>query len=107
MRTAFTILIITVLAWLVLACNSTNGRSNIQLEPVRTERLEPSPGSLKIGVVGSFPYKDLHKVISEWATLYGPGPSYSRLMKFAMDAKTASYMPVSYTHLTLPTLYSV
>ena len=94
MRTAFTILIITVLAGLVLACNSTNGRSNIQLEPVRTERLEPSPGSLKIGVVGSFPYKDLHKVISEWATLYGPGPSYSRLMKFAMDAKTASYMPV-------------
>ena len=39
-----------------------------------------------MGVTGAAPHKDMHAMVSEWAALFGPGPSHGRLMRFAIDA---------------------
>ena len=42
----------------------------------------PPPGTLRVGVVGAAPHLDLHRLVSEWATLFGPSLAYSRLLRF-------------------------
>jgi len=59
--------------------------------PTATPTAEPTPlpppeGTLRVGVTGAAPHKDMHAMISEWASLFGPGPSHGRLMRFALDA---------------------
>jgi len=39
-----------------------------------------------VGVTGAAPHKDMHAMLSEWAALFGPGPSHGRLMRFVLDA---------------------
>ncbi len=39
-----------------------------------------------MGVTGAAPHKDMHAMLSEWAALFGPGPSHGRLMRFVLDA---------------------
>lgn len=101
MRNKLALIFSIFLISLMLACSSGNVDSKNKLTPTPTsiptqmERLEPTPGVLRVGIVGSFPYSDLHEVISEWATLYGPGPSHSRLMKFIPNMDTALYMTVA------------
>ena len=79
------VLVITLLlmSWLIACSNADADFNNPPtIIPNNIERFEPASGVLRVGVAGSFPYNDLHGIISEWATLFGPGPSYSRLMKF-------------------------
>jgi ABC-type transport system substrate-binding protein len=42
----------------------------------------PPSGNLRVAVVGTTFHRDLHKVLSEWGTLFGPGLAYSRLFRF-------------------------
>ncbi len=42
----------------------------------------PPAGTLRVAVTGAAPHLDLHRVVSEWATLFGPGTAYSRLLRF-------------------------
>ena len=35
-----------------------------------------------MAAVGAAPHRDLHRLVSEWATLFGPGLAYSRLLRF-------------------------
>ncbi len=52
--------------------------------PTATPPAGPPPaGTLRVAVTGAAPHLDLHRVVSEWATLFGPGPAYSRLLRFA------------------------
>ncbi len=39
-----------------------------------------------MGVTGAAPHKDMHAMLSEWAALFGPGPSHGRLMRFVLNA---------------------
>ena len=51
--------------------------------PTPTPTLGPPPvGTLRVAVTGNAPHLDLHQLVSEWAALYGPGPAYSRLLRF-------------------------
>ena len=59
--------------------------------PTPTPTAEPAPlppaeGTLRVGVTGAAPHKDMHAMLSEWAALFGPGPSHGRLMRFALVA---------------------
>ena len=42
----------------------------------------PSGGLLRVAAVSAAFQRDLHQVVSEWGTLFGPGPAYSRLLRF-------------------------
>lgn len=39
-----------------------------------------------MGVTGAAPHRDMHAMVSEWAALFGPGPSHGRLMRFTLEA---------------------
>ena len=59
--------------------------------PTATPTAEPAPlpppaGTLRVGVTGAAPRRDMHAMVSEWAALFGPGPSHGRLMRFALHA---------------------
>ena len=59
------------------------------LAPTPTPTAEPTPlpppeGTLRVGVTGAAPHKDMHAMVSEWAALFGPGPSHGRLMRFTL-----------------------
>ena len=54
--------------------------------PTATAR--PPDGLIRVAVTGAAPHWDLHRVVSEWATLFGPGLAYSRLMRFATGPDT-------------------
>lgn len=45
----------------------------------------PPDGTLRAAVTGGAPHLDLHAAVSEWAALFGPGPSHGRLMRFAVE----------------------
>ena len=52
-----------------------------------TPTVEPTPapppeGTLRVAVIGAAPHQDLHRVVSEWATLFGSGLGYDRLLRF-------------------------
>ena len=42
---------------------------------------------MRVAVTGATPHWDLHALVSEWATLFGPGPSHARIFRFALDAE--------------------
>ncbi|MEE8519659.1 MAG: hypothetical protein V3S98_11090, partial [Dehalococcoidia bacterium] len=44
--------------------------------------VSPEEGTLRVAVTGAAPHRDLHTVVSEWATLFGSSLGYSRLMRF-------------------------
>ena len=50
--------------------------------PTPTPAGPPPAGTLRVAVTGAAPHLDLHRVVSEWATLFGPGTAYSRLLRF-------------------------
>ena len=51
--------------------------------PSPTPTPEPPPqGILRVAAVGAPEEPDLHRHVSEWATLFGPGLAYSRLLRF-------------------------
>lgn len=56
--------------------------------------LPPPEGTLRVGVTGAAPHKDMHAMLSEWAALFGPGPSHGRLMRFVLDADGAPMLEV-------------
>ena len=59
--------------------------------PAPTATPEPPPaGTLRVGVTGAAPHLDMHRVVSEWATLFGPGTAYSRLLRF-VSGQGAAY----------------
>ncbi|MCH7655681.1 MAG: ABC transporter substrate-binding protein [Chloroflexi bacterium] len=49
----------------------------------------PPAGTLRVAVTGAAPHLDLHRVVSEWATLFGPGPAYSRLLRFVSGPRAS------------------
>ena len=68
-------------------------------EPAATPTVEPAllpppEGTLRVGVTGAAPHKDMHAMISEWASLFGPGPSHGRLMRFVVEAGGPSTLEV-------------
>ena len=64
------------------------------LTPTVAPPRTPPQGTLRVAVTGALPHRDMHRVVSEWATLYGPGPSYGRLMKFSLGAEGAPSLAV-------------
>ena len=79
-------------AALLIACAACTGSASTPTlappTPTATVTVEPAPpapkGTLRVGVVGLAPHRDMHALVSEWATLFGPGPSYGRLMRFSL-----------------------
>ena len=73
------------------ACSSPTPTPTLTPTATATPTVEPTPlpppeGTLRVGVTGGAPHKDMHAMVSEWATLFGPGPSHGRLMRFVIDA---------------------
>ena len=56
--------------------------------------LPPPAGVLRVGVTGAAPHLDMHGMVSEWAALFGPGPSHGRLMRFSLDTDGAPTLAV-------------
>ncbi len=54
----------------------------------------PEAGEVRVAVTGAAPHLDLHRTVSEWATLYGPGPAYARLLRFDVDGPAPALRPV-------------
>jgi peptide/nickel transport system substrate-binding protein len=46
--------------------------------------LAPEEGTLRVAVTGAAPHRDLHQVVSEWATLFGASLGYSRIMRYVV-----------------------
>ena len=44
---------------------------------------------MRVAITGAAPHGDLHRLVSEWATLFGSGLGYSRLMRFEAGPGTA------------------
>ena len=58
--------------------------------PTPTPTMVPPPsGTLRVAVVGGAPHLDLHQMVSEWATLFGPGLAYNRLLRFSAGPEVA------------------
>ena len=57
-------------------------------EPTATPAPLPE-GVLRVAVTGAAPHRDLHRLVSEWATLFGSGLGYGRLMRFEAGPGTA------------------
>ena len=75
----------------LLGCTVPEPTSTPAPTPAQPPSFEPPPvGTLRVGVTGALPHRDMHNVVSEWATLFGPGPSYGRLMRFTLDNDTLS-----------------
>lgn len=71
---------------LAVACSATPTPTP---PPPPTPTLDLGPraeGTLRVAVVGEAPHRDLHQIVSEWATLFGPGLAYSRLLRFTDGA---------------------
>ena len=48
----------------------------------------PPEGTLRVAVIGAAPHQDLHRLVSEWATLFGSGLGYDRLLRFTTTPDT-------------------
>ena len=48
----------------------------------------PPEGTLRVAVIGAAPHQDLHRMVSEWATLFGSGLGYNRLLRFVTGPGT-------------------
>ena len=65
----------------------------------------PKGGEVKFGSYGSF--DNLNRVAFKGSKAAGLGYVNDTLMRRVWDEAFSLYGPVSYTHLTLPTIYSV
>ena len=77
--------LLTSLALTAAACSSAAPTETPTplVAPTPTPPAGPPPaGTLRVAVTGTAPHLDLHRVVSEWATLFGPGTAYSRLLRF-------------------------
>ncbi len=54
----------------------------------------PAAGELRVAVTGAAPHLDIQREVSEWATLYGPGPAYARLLRFDVSGPAPALRPV-------------
>lgn len=49
----------------------------------------PPPGTLRVAMTGAQSHMDVQQNVSEWATLFGPGVAYSRLLRFTSGPDVA------------------
>ena len=73
------------------ACGDSTPTPSPTATPTAPRVIDPLPvrppeGTLRVGVTGAAPHKDMHALVSEWAAFFGPGPSHGRLMRFTLDA---------------------
>lgn len=88
LRVAF--LIIAACA-LLNACSTDPTPTLPPLSPTPTAFPTPvqaPEGTLRVAVVGAAPHQDLHRLVSEWATLFGSGLGYNRLFRFVAHPET-------------------
>ena len=86
-----TLVSVAVLLAVCAACSSATPTPHPTATPTAPPIIDPTPlpppeGTLRVGVTGAAPHKDMHLMLSEWAALFGPGPSHGRLMRFVLDA---------------------
>ena len=83
MRPASLVVLLTLaILTLVLGCSGSPTPTSVPT-PTPTVALGPrTEGTLRVAVIGVAPHRDLHQLVSEWATLFGPGLAYSRLLRF-------------------------
>jgi ABC-type transport system substrate-binding protein len=70
---------------LLAACTADPTPTPIPATPTPTLIPTPGPppeGTLRVGVIGAAPHQDMHRLVSEWATLFGSGLGYNRLFRF-------------------------
>ena len=86
-----TLVAAAVLLAVCAACSSATPTPDPTATPTAPSIIDPTPlplpeGTLRVGVTGAAPHKDMHAMLSEWAALFGPGPSHGRLMRFVLEA---------------------
>lgn len=91
LRTGRTALSAALLLAVFAACHGSPVVPTATPTPTAVRAIDPLPvsppeGTLRVGVTGAAPHKDMHTLVSEWAAFFGPGPSHGRLMRFALDA---------------------
>ena len=91
LRTGRAALFAALLLAVLAACNGSTVVPTATPTPTAVRTIDPVPvsppeGTLRVGVTGAAPHKDMHALVSEWATFFGPGPSHGRLMRFTLDA---------------------
>ena len=88
--------VLFALAALALAASCANPAPSAEPTPQPTATAIPRPmptatpapppaGTLRVAVTGAAPHLDMHSTASEWAALFGPGPSHGRLMRFVIE----------------------
>ncbi len=82
---------VAVLLAVCAACSSATPTPGPPATPTAPPIIDPTPlpppeGTLRVGITGAAPHKDMHAMLSEWAALFGPGPSHGRLMRFVLEA---------------------
>ncbi len=55
----------------------------------------PPQGTLRVAVTGAAPHWDLHAALSEWAALFGPGPSHARITRFTLGPEGAPSLDIA------------
>lgn len=76
---------------LLAACSADPTPTPIPATPTPTLIPTPGPppeGTLRVAVIGAAPHQDLHRLVSEWATLFGAGLGYNRLFRFVAGPGT-------------------
>ncbi len=49
---------------------------------------------MRVAVTGATPHWDLHALVSEWATLFGPGPGHARIFGFVLGGEGSPSLAV-------------
>ena len=76
---------------LLAACSADPTPTPVPATPTPTAVPTPGPppeGTLRVAVIGAAPHQDLHRLVSEWATLFGSGLGYNRLFRFVANPGT-------------------
>jgi ABC-type transport system substrate-binding protein len=78
--------VLAIIALVLLsACSAEPTPTPVPATPTPTVIPTPGPppaGTLRVAVIGAAPHQDLHRLVSEWATLFGSANGYSRLFRF-------------------------
>ena len=69
-------------AALLVACASPSPTPTSLPTATPTVLPPPPAGTLRVAAIGRAPHRDVHRLVSEWATLFGSGLAYSRLLRF-------------------------
>ena len=88
MRRATLSIAVALLAVGLAACSNPTPTPTLTPTPTPTAGPTPLPppdGTLRVGVTGAAPHRDMHAMVSEWAALFGPGPSHGRLTRFILQ----------------------